>query len=287
MHRAAVIQLRSDADVAGNLRRARRLLKRASEAGAVLAVLPENFACMPATRAERSRTAELPGRGPIQNFLAESASRLGLWIVGGTIPLRPRSGERVAAAVLVFDPQGRRVARYDKMHLFDVDVPGKRERYRESAHFIPGRKLAAVDTPLGRLGLGVCYDLRFPEFFRALALRHRCELFAVPSAFTATTGEAHWSLLVRARAVENQCHVLAAAQTGVHPDGRETWGHSLIVDPWGEQLARLSRRPGVVDAPVDIAARRRLRRGFPVLDHVRLTRNSHVGGPRSYNKGHE
>ena len=287
MRRAAVIQLRSDADVAGNLRRTRRLLERARDAGAVLAVLPENFACMPATRADRCRVAEAPGRGPIQEFLAESASRLGLWIVGGTVPLRPPRGNRVAAAVLVFDPRGRRAARYDKMHLFDVDVPGKHERYRESAHFVPGRKLAAVDTPLGRLGLGVCYDLRFPEFFRALALRHRCEVFAVPSAFTATTGQAHWSLLVRARAVENQCHVLAAAQSGVHPDGRETWGHSLIVGPWGEELARLARRPGVADAPVDIDSRRRLRRRFPVLDHVRPTGDTRKSGARSYNKAHE
>lgn len=280
MARAAVIQLNSGADVPGNLRRTRHLLERAHDAGAVLAVLPENFACMPATRADRQRIAETPGRGPVQAFLAESASRLGLWIVGGTLPLKQASDERVAAAVLVFDDRGRQVARYDKMHLFDVDVPGKRERYRESAHFVPGRRLVALDTPLGRLGIGVCYDLRFPEFFRALALRHGCEVFAVPSAFTATTGQAHWSLLARARAVENQCYLLAAAQSGRHPDGRETWGHSLIVGPWGETLAHLVRRPGVATAALDRAAQQRLRRRFPVLEHARM-------GQRSYNRGHE
>ncbi len=280
MPRAAVIQLNSDADVTGNLRRTRHLLERARDAGAVLAVLPENFACMPATRADRQRVAELPGHGPVQDFLADSASRLGLWIVGGTLPLKRARDSRVAAAVLVFDDRGRRVARYDKMHLFDVDVPGKRERYRESAHFVPGRGPVACDTPLGRVGIGVCYDLRFPEFFRTLALDRGCEILAVPSAFTATTGRAHWSLLTRARAVENQCYLLAAAQSGMHPDGRETWGRSLIVDPWGETLAHLARRPGAATAVLDRAAQRRLRQRFPVLEHVRMRRPS-------YNRGHE
>ena len=280
MPRAAVIQLNSDADIAGNLRRARRLLGRARGAGAVLAVLPENFACMPGTRADRQRAAEMPGRGPIQDFLAETAARLGLWIVGGTVPLKHARDTRVAAAVLVFDDQGRRIARYDKMHLFDVGVPGKRERYRESAHFVAGRRLVAIDTPIGRLGIGVCYDLRFPGFFRELTFRHGCEACAVPSAFTAATGRAHWSLLARTRAVENQCYLLAAAQSGRHPDGRETWGHSLIVDPWGDTLAHLARRPGVAEAPLDRAALQRLRRRFPVLKHARL-------GKRSYNRGHE
>lgn len=278
MVRAAVIQLRSGAEVATNLRRVGRLLERTRDAGAALAVLPENFACMPATGADRQRAAEAPGQGPIQDFLAEMARRLGLWIVGGTVPLRTR-GSRVAAAVLVFDAGGRRVARYDKMHLFDVDVPEVGERYRESANFVPGRRLVALDTPLGRLGLAVCYDLRFPEFFRALTLRHGCEVFAVPSAFTVTTGRAHWNLLVRARAVENQCFVLAAAQSGCHPDGRETWGHSLIVGPWGDIEVSLPKRPGIVQAELDRAAQRRLRQRFPVLGHVRVR-----GG--SYNRSH-
>lgn len=268
MKAAAVIQMHSGAEVAPNLRRARHLLQRASSAGAVLAVLPENFACMPASSRDRRQAAEADGTGPIQDFLAATAERLGMWIVGGTVPLHA-DGRRVSPAVLVYDSRGRRVARYDKVHLFDVEVPGRREHYRESAHFAPGRRLVALDTPVGRMGLAVCYDLRFPEFFRALALRRGCEVFAVPSAFTSTTGRAHWSLLVRARAVENQCFVLAAAQGGMHPDRRETYGHSMIVGPWGEILARLARRPGMAAADLDRAAQRRLRRSFPVLEHVR------------------
>ncbi len=266
---AAVIQMNSGADVATNLRRAWHLLQRARAAGACLAVLPENFACMPGSSADRRRVVEVDGTGPIQDFLAATAARLGLWIVGGTVPLHA-DGHRVAAAVLVYDAGGRCVARYDKIHLFDVDLPGGRERYRESAYFAPGRRPVALDTPLGRLGLAVCYDLRFPELFRALTLDHGCELFAVPSAFTAATGRAHWSLLLRARAVENQCFVLAAAQTGVHPGRRETYGHSFIVDPWGEMLARLARRPGMAQTGLDRTAQGRLRRRFPVLEHIRF-----------------
>lgn len=268
MKRAAVIQMRSDAQVAGNLRRARHLLERAAQAGATLAVLPENFACMPGRAADRRRAAERAGRGPVQDFLAETAARLRLWIVGGTVPLHAQPG-KAAAAVLVFDERGRRVARYDKAHLFDVDVPGRRESYRESRHYVAGRRTVAVETPLGRMGLAVCYDLRFPEFFRRLVLRQRCELIAVPSAFTAATGRAHWDILLRARAVENECFVCAAAQSGRHADGRETYGASMIVGPWGETLARLHRRPGCAVAGIDRDEQRRLRRRFPVLEHVR------------------
>lgn len=269
MKRAAVIQMNSGADVASNLRGAGRLLARAAAAGAILAVLPENFACMPGSVADRRRAVEREDAGPVQTFLAETAARLGIWIVGGTLPLAAGRG-RAAAAVLVFDARGRRVARYDKMHLFDATLPGARESYRESRDYAPGRAQAWVETPLGRLGLAVCYDLRFPEFFRVLALRHRCDLFAVPSAFTATTGRAHWAVLVRARAIENQCFVLAAAQTGRHPGGRETYGRSLIVDPWGRVSARLSTRPGVASAAIDREEQRKLRARFPVLAHGRI-----------------
>lgn len=268
MSRAAVIQLRSGADVEANLRAAERLLVRARSLGARIAVLPENFACMPADAAGRRRMAEREGDGPVQSFLSATAARLRLWIVGGTIPIRAGRG-RLAAAVLVFDAAGRPVVRYDKMHLFDVSVSGGRERYRESQHFTPGRRAVAFDSPVGRLGLAVCYDLRFPEFFRHLALDEHCEVFAVPSAFTAATGRAHWDLLVRTRAVENQCFLLAAAQSGSHPAGRETHGHSMIVGPWGEILADVPRRPGVAAARLDLADQRRLRRSFPVLEHVR------------------
>lgn len=268
MNALAVVQMCSAADVRANLRRAAHLLERAAAAGARLAVLPENFACMPANTADRRRAVEVDGRGAVQDFLADTAAHLRMWIVGGTVPLAA-AGARVAAAVLVYDARGRRVARYDKMHLFDVSLPDRRESYRESRHFVAGRAPVALDTPLGRMGLAVCYDLRFPEFFRVLALRERCELFAVPSAFTAVTGKAHWQTLLRARAVENECFMAAAAQSGRHPDGRETHGESMIVGPWGETLGRLRRRPGIAVAAVDRAAQRRLRRRFPVLEHAR------------------
>ncbi len=269
MKGAAVIQMNSGPEVEANLRRAGRLLARAAEAGAALAVLPENFACMPGTAADRRRAAEDDGAGPIQDFLAANAVRHKLWIVGGTVPIKSRGG-RFAAAVMVYDAGGRRRARYDKLHLFDVGLPGRRESYRESRSLKAGRKPGAVDTPLGRMGLAVCYDLRFPELFRHLTLHEGCTLFAVPSAFTAATGRAHWWVLLSARAVENQCFVLAAAQAGRHADGRETHGESLILGPWGESLAVLKRRPGVACATLDRRGQTRLRRRFPVLDHVRL-----------------
>ncbi|MGH8274728.1 MAG: carbon-nitrogen hydrolase family protein [Gammaproteobacteria bacterium] len=268
MKSAAVIQMNSGPDVGLNLRRAGGLLGGAAKAGAALAVLPENFACMPATPADRRRAAETDGAGPIQDFLAARAAQHKLWIVGGSVPIRSGGG-RFAAAVMVYDASGCRRARYDKLHLFDVGVPGRRENYRESRSFVAGRKPVAVDTPLGRMGLSVCYDLRFPELFRHLTLDEGCTLFAVPSAFTAATGRAHWRLLLAARAVENQCFVLAAAQTGCHADGRETHGESTIVGPWGEPLATLKRRPGMTSAALDRAGQTRLRKRFPVLAHAR------------------
>lgn len=277
MSRAAVIQVNAAADRAGNLRRARRAIQRAADAGALLAVLPENFACMPATPDDRRRAVERDGAGPVQDFLAATAAHFGIWLVGGTVPIRA-AASRAAAAVLVYDARGRRRARYDKIHLFDVHVAERNERYSESRHYAPGRRAVAVDTPLGRTGLGVCYDLRFPEMFRFLALRAGCTLFAVPSAFTAATGAAHWRTLLAARAIENQCFMLAAAQTGFHGDGRETHGESMIVGPWGETLACLKRRPGTASAELDTAAQTRLRRRFPVLDHVRPD----VSGPAGY-----
>ncbi len=263
--------MNSGPEVGANLRRAGRLLARAAEAGAALAVLPENFACMPATAADRRRAAEADGVGAIQDFLVATAARHKLWIVGGTVPICTR-GDRFAAAVMVYDATGRRRARYDKIHLFDVGMPGRRETYRESRDFIAGRKPVAVDTPLGRMGLAVCYDLRFPELFRHLTLREQCRAFAVPSAFTATTGAAHWRVLLSARAVENQCFLLAAAQTGAHADARKAHGESLILGPWGESLAALKRRPGVALADLDRAEQTRLRKRFPVLSHIGLNR---------------
>src|ERR1041384_90218 len=201
--KVAAIQMTSGPDVAANLQQARDLLTQARDKGAVLAALPENFAFMGLKDADKRAVGEADGSGPIQDSLATAARDLGLWIVAGTMPIRAPDG-RVSAASLVFDASGKRVARYDKIHLFDVDIPGKKEAYRESAHVAPGAEPVVVDTPVGRLGLSVCYDMRFPELFRVMS-RQGAEVFVVPSAFTVPTGRAHWESLLRARAIENLC----------------------------------------------------------------------------------
>ena len=269
MHQVAAIQMTSGKDVTVNLREAGKLMAKAAAGGAGLLVLPENFALMAENDAARVAAGELDGSGQIQDFLAEKAQTLRVWIVGGTLPVFA-SRERVYARCPVYNPEGRRVAYYDKIHLFDVQVNAAGESYHESARTEPGTKPVVVSTPLGKLGLAVCYDLRFPELFRAL-LAQGASLFAVPSAFTRTTGERHWELFNRARAVENLSFVIAAAQTGRHANGRETWGHSMIVDPWGEVLSvRKTDDPGVVNAALDATQQQRLRSRFPALSHKRL-----------------
>ncbi len=242
------------------------LLFEASSAGAVLAVLPENFALMGAREADRLAVAESPGAGPIQDAIAELAQRLSLWIVAGTVPIKGQSAHRIAPASIVFDANGKQVARYDKIHLFDVDIPEKREIYRESATFERGKEPIVVETPAGILGLSVCYDMRFPELYRQLSARG-ATLLAMPAAFTVPTGLAHWEVLLRARAVENLCYVLAAAQWGMHANGRETYGDAMIVDYWGRVLNRRPAGAGVVLAEVDPVAQAGVRAGFPALTH--------------------
>jgi len=270
MTRVAAIQMVSSADVGRNLATAEELLRRSRERGACLAALPENFAFMGLTEADKLAIAEVEGNGPIQEHMAGLARELGLWIVAGTIPLRVPGEPRTAAACLVYDAAGRRVARYDKIHLFDVAIPGRDERYQESASVRPGVAPECVDTPVGRLGMAVCYDLRFPELFRRL-LDLGAEWFCLPSAFTAPTGRAHWETLLRARAIENLCHVVAPAQSGFHENGRETHGDSMIVDCWGRVLARLPRGTGAVLADIDLVRQRELRQNFPCVEHRRLT----------------
>jgi predicted amidohydrolase len=266
MMKVAAIQMTSGPDVTRNLLQARGLLEEAATRGAGLAALPENFAFMGLQDADKRGVAESDGRGPIQDFLANTAQRLRMAIVGGTIPLRAGADGRVAAASLVYDPEGKRAARYDKIHLFDVDIPGRAESYRESAHVAPGSEPAIVDTPVGRVGLSVCYDVRFPELFRALSA-DGAQLFTVPSAFTSPTGRAHWETLLRARAIENLCYVIAPAQSGFHASGRETYGDSMVVDYWGRILQRLPRGQGCVVADIDLERQAEARKSFPALDH--------------------
>ena len=269
MTNVAAIQMTSSAELAENLAVAGRLLGEACSRGAQVAVLPENFAFMGISESDKFAIAEEQGGGPVQEFVAATARELGMWVVAGTIALRIAGESRLAAASLVFDDAGRCVARYDKIHLFDVEIPDREERYQESASVRPGEQPVCVDTPAGRLGLAVCYDLRFPELFRRL-LEMGAQWFCLPSAFTAPTGRAHWETLLRARAIENLCHVVAPAQSGFHQNCRETHGDSMIVDCWGRVLARLPRGTGVVVADIDLVRQREVRQNFPSVTHRRL-----------------
>ncbi|MEW5838474.1 MAG: carbon-nitrogen hydrolase family protein [Pseudomonadota bacterium] len=264
---AAVIQMRSCSDVQRNLAWADLLLAQAAGRGAALAVLPENFACMTPLPEHLQRVAEDFGAGPIQDFLVRMARKHKLWLVGGTLPLRTHDG-RLSNTCLVFDDQGWLQRRYDKIHLFDVSIPDA-ESHCESAHFLAGHEVIVINSPIGRLGLAICYDLRFPELFRQM-LHQGVEAVALPAAFTHATGKAHWEVLLRARAIENQCFMLAAAQEGEHFAGRRTFGHSQIIDPWGKILQQQSHGWGLAVAPIDRAQQQALREHFPVLRHRRL-----------------
>ncbi|HWZ61984.1 MAG TPA: carbon-nitrogen hydrolase family protein [Steroidobacteraceae bacterium] len=267
--KVAALQMTSGPEVAANLAQAGALLEEAARRGASLAALPENFSFMGLKDADKRAVAEPDGAGPVQEFLAGTARRLKLWIVAGTTPLRSDPDGRVAAASLVYDAAGARVARYDKIHLFDVDIPGRSEAYRESTNVAPGSATTVLDTPVGRLGLSVCYDVRFPELYRQLSAAG-AQLLSVPSAFTAPTGRAHWETLLRARAIENLCYVIAPAQSGIHPSGRETYGDSMIVDYWGRILQRVPRGRGCAVAEVDLARQSGVRESFPALAHRTL-----------------
>jgi predicted amidohydrolase len=260
--RIAAVQMVSGPDVEANLREAGRLAEHAAQGGARLVALPENFALMGLTEADKLAEREEPGDGPIQAFLSRTARRLGIWLVGGSVPLAAAAPDKVRASCLVYDDAGRLAARYDKIHLFGLDLEG--ERHTEARTVEPGSEVVALDTPFGRVGLSICYDLRFPELYRAMG---PVELILVPAAFTEITGRAHWETLLRARAIENLAYVLAPAQGGRHASGRETHGDAMIVDPWGVVLNRLARGPGVVVAEMDLGYLQRLRASLPALDH--------------------
>jgi deaminated glutathione amidase len=263
--RIAAVQLISGPEVAPNLATAARLVARAADDGARLVVLPEYFPLIGASDAVRLAAREPAGNGPLQDFLAALAARHRIWLVGGSIPLAAHDPAKLLNSCLVFDPAGRQVARYDKMHLFAF-ARGD-ERYDEAAIIEAGDRVVAVDTDIGRVGLGICYDLRFPEFFRAMG---KVDLIVLPAAFTETTGPAHWRVLLRARAIENQCYVVAAAQGGEHPGGRVTHGNSLIADPWGQIVADMDKGEGIVGAELDLARLAEIRNSLPALEHRRL-----------------
>jgi predicted amidohydrolase len=269
MSKCAAIQMASSPNVGSNLLEAEKLIAEAAKAGAKLVALPENFALMGEHELDKIRIKETDGQGPIQNFLSETAAKYGVWIVGGTMPIAGDAEHKVRAACLIYNDRGERVARYDKMHLFDVSVPGTSEVYRESDSIEAGAYPLVFDTPFGRMGIAVCYDLRFPEFFREMA-RMGMEILVIPSAFTAETGAAHWELLLRARAVENLCYIIAPNQGGFHINGRKTFGHSMIVDPWGIVLDCYKTGSGFVAAEIDLERLEKVRTAFPVLNHRRF-----------------
>jgi len=264
------IQMASGPNVNANLLEAERLIANAANEGAKLVVLPENFALMGHKETDKVDIGEQQGEGSLQDFLSQQAKKHGIWLVGGTIPMVSEDETRIRAACLLYNDSGEQVARYDKIHMFDVSLPDSEERYIESETIEPGNETLVVDTPFGKLGLAICYDLRFPEMFREL-LDKGMEILVIPSAFTEVTGRAHWEPLLRARAIENQCYVIAAAQGGYHANGRETHGNSMIIDPWGIILNRLSKASGVVKAEIDMERISNIRKTFPAVEHRRLT----------------
>lgn len=265
MSKIAALQMTSTADVKNNLSIASQLILQAKQQQAQLVLLPENFACMVKEDKDRLALAEKFQQGHIQAWCQEQAATHQITLVAGTIPLISEDQAKATASSLVFNPQGQCIARYDKKHLFDVEV-AEQEAYQESEFITPGQQLVTVATDVGKIGLSVCYDVRFPELYREL-VDQGAEILLIPAAFTRVTGLAHWHVLCRARAIENLCYVLAANQGGVHDNGRETYGHSLIIDPWGKILAEASETPSVIVASIELNQLHQQRKRFPCLEH--------------------
>jgi len=266
----AAIQMASGPNVSANLSEAGRLIKDAVKQGAELVVLPENFAHMGIHDQDILKVAEDANEpGEIQNFLSRTAKDSNIWLLGGTVPLKCGLEDKVTSAAILYNDQGEEVARYDKIHLFDVDLAEACGAYKESAIIQAGDEPVVVETPFGKLGIAICYDIRFPELFRRLE-KQGMEILLLPSAFTSITGKAHWEVLNRARAIENLCFVVSSAQGGYHVNGRETHGDSMIVDPWGQIMDHLPRGSGFVIADIDLKHLQETRQNFPVLEHRRL-----------------
>jgi deaminated glutathione amidase len=275
MINVAAVQMVSTDVVDENLEVAQKLITEAVSRQAKFITLPENFPLMSKEDNDRLATAEAFGAGPLQSFLAEQSKQHQIWLLGGTLPLQSGKPDKVLAASLLYNPKGECVAHYDKIHLFDVMVdeslrPSGEESYKESDTFEPGNEIIVAQTEIGNIGLSVCYDLRFPELYRKMH-NNNVQIITAPSAFTATTGEAHWESLLKTRAIENLCYVIASNQGGTHVNGRETWGHSMIIDPWGTILASVDKGPGIAVATIDLTKQTKLRNSFPTLSHIKLT----------------
>ncbi len=269
MTKSAAIQMISSPHVEDNLHLAEKLIAEVAEAGCQLVTLPENFAIMGLNEFDKVKVREQDGQGPIQDFLAHTSKKYGIWIVAGTTPMWSQYENKVRAACLIYNDSGECVARYDKVHLFDVDVPNTGESYKESSSIECGDQPLVIDTPFGRLGVAICYDLRFPEFSRLLS-REGLDILVAPAAFTAKTGAAHWEVLLRARAIENLCYVIAPNQGGRLQNGRETYGHSMVIDPWGNILDCYKTGNGYACGEIDLDKLKQTRAAFPVLQHRRF-----------------
>lgn len=261
----AAIQMISTPVPTENIATARRLMQEAAAAGAKLLLLPEYWPLMGLHETDKVGIAEEAGQGPLQAFMADMAHTLDVWLIGGTIPLQAPDATKVLNTTLVYDPQGQQVARYDKIHLFGFSKG--EESYEEARTIVAGEQVSSFDAGFGEVALSICYDLRFPELFRALGT---CSLIVVPAAFTYTTGQAHWEILLRARAIENQCYVLACGQGGKHVNGRRTWGHSMLIDPWGKVVDVLEEGEGIVSGEVDESLIASIRESLPALRHRKL-----------------
>ena len=263
--KVAAIQMVSTPVVEENFAAARRLVGQAAQQGAQLVLLPEYWTIMGMQETDKVAHAEPLDAGPIQQCMADIARENGVWLIGGTLPMASPDPGKVLNTTMIYDPEGKRVARYDKIHLFSF-TKGE-ESYDEARTIVHGTEVGTFDAPFGKVGLSVCYDLRFPELYRAMG---DCALIVVPAAFTHTTGKAHWEILLRARAIENQCYVLAAAQGGLHPNGRRTWGHSMLIDPWGEIKAVLVEGEGIVTGDIEFQYLQQVRESLPALKHRKL-----------------
>lgn len=268
MSKVSAIQMTSTDSVKENLITAHDLINQAASEGAQLVVLPEMFPILGVESTDKVNVSETFGQGVIQDFLAKQAQTHGIWIVGGTIPLKCDIPNKISAACLVYDDQGEVKGRYDKIHLFDVAI-SESEQYQESATTVAGTEFGLVNTPFGTLGLSVCYDIRFPELYRKL-FNLGAQIFVVPAAFTVKTGRAHWEVLARSRAIENFSYVIGACQTGLHKNGRSTYGHSLIVNPWGDILASLPDKEGIITADIDLEKLAEIRKSIPVAEHQKF-----------------
>ncbi len=269
--RVAVIQMASGSIVKGNMLEAKKLIKNAVDDGADIIVLPENFGMITANEPDILQYGEVFGDGPLQDFLAQQSAEHGIYLVGGTLPVKSEHSNKIRNTLLVYDPQGECISRYDKIHLFDVRLPSEDEQYHESSMFEPGEEIVVLQVGDMKLGLAICYDLRFPELFRALVDKG-AEVIVLPAAFTAVTGKAHWHTLLKARAIENLCYLAASAQGGYHVNGRETYGHSLIVDPWGKVIDEIDSGSGYAIADINLSQQQQIRERFPVLTHRKISR---------------